>query len=192
MNVKAFITGALVCFLFAAPAQARHRHVGTVAAAHDPGCNVTFPCDLGSKAVGNPFSGAREIRVTLHREHRKASLSPSNVREMANRGEGVIGGRPSGCPYQFCGCGASLYLFGRIIPELNLARNWGRFPSTNPAPRMAAWRSHHIMVLEEHVEGSLWVVHDSNSGGHLTRRHVRSIAGYNVVNPFASIYASNN
>jgi hypothetical protein len=41
------------------------------------------------------------------------------------------------------------------------------------------------MVLISHVGGSDWLVHDGNSGGHKTREHVRSIAGYIVVDPRA-------
>jgi hypothetical protein len=96
----------------------------------------------------------------------------------------VLGGRPSGCPHAFCGCEASLYLFGKIIPALNLAANWIRtFPHASPAPRMAAARYGHVMVLISQVSGSNWLVHDGNSGRHLTREHVRSIAGYHIVNP---------
>ena len=95
----------------------------------------------------------------------------------------VLHGRPSGCPHRYCGCEASLYLFGKIIPELNLASNWRRFPHTMPAPRMAAARSGHVMVLISHVSGSEWLVHDGNSGNGLTREHVRSIAGYTIVDP---------
>jgi hypothetical protein len=99
-------------------------------------------------------------------------------------GGAVVGGRPAGCPHAFCGCEASRYIFGRIIPSLNLAYNWiVKFPHTSPAPGMAAARNHHVMVLISHVEGSNWLVHDGNSGHHLTREHVRSIAGYTVVNP---------
>lgn len=97
----------------------------------------------------------------------------------------VIGGRPAGCPHAFCGCGASLHLFGRIIPSLNLAANWLRFPRALPAPKMAAARRGHVMVLEEHISGNIWLVHDSNSGRHLTRMHTRSIAGYTIVDPRA-------
>lgn len=98
--------------------------------------------------------------------------------------EHVIGGRPSGCPHAFCGCEASLYKFGRIIPYLNLAVNWiHRYPRAAPAPGMAAARSGHVMILMSHVDGSNWLVHDGNSGHHLTREHVRSIAGYVIVNP---------
>ena len=95
----------------------------------------------------------------------------------------VIGGRPSGCPHAFCGCEASLYRFGRIIPELNLASNWRRFPRTAPAAGMAAVRSGHVMILQHQVDGNIWSVHDGNSGGHLTREHLRSIAGYAIVDP---------
>jgi len=49
----------------------------------------------------------------------------------------VIGGRPRGCPHAFCGCGASLHLFGRIIPALNRAAEWFRFPRAPPALPLA-------------------------------------------------------
>jgi hypothetical protein len=106
-------------------------------------------------------------------------------------GGAVIARRPEGCPRAFCGCEASLYVFGKIRPELNLASNWIRkFPRTSPAPGMAAARSGHVMVLMSHVEGNDWLVHDGNSGGGLTREHVRSIRGYVIVNPRGS-YAEN-
>ena len=99
----------------------------------------------------------------------------------------IVGRRPVGCPRNFCGCEASLYVFGAIRPELNLASNWIRkFPRTLPAPGMAAVRNHHVMVLRGHVDGSNWLVHDGNSGGGLTRDHVRSINGYTIVDPQGS------
>ena len=102
----------------------------------------------------------------------------------------IIGGRPVGCPHAFCGCSASLYVFGKIVAELNLASNWIRkFPRTSPAPGMAAARSHHVMILMSHVSGYDWLVYDGNSGGHLTREHVRSISGYTIVNPHGGRYA---
>ena len=97
--------------------------------------------------------------------------------------ERVVGGRPAGCPNAFCGCEASLYKFGRIVPGLNLASNWRRFPRTAPAPGMAAVRSGHVMILESQVGGNVWTVHDGNSGGHVTREHARSLAGYTIVDP---------
>lgn len=105
----------------------------------------------------------------------------------ANGNAVVIGGRPAGCPRRFCGCFASLEVFGKIIPELNLAANWARkFPRTSPAPGMVAARSGHVFVLKSHVEGNLWLVRDGNSGGGLTREHVRSINGFKIVNPHGS------
>jgi hypothetical protein len=97
--------------------------------------------------------------------------------------EKVVGARPSGCPNAFCGCEASLYKFGRIIPELNLASNWRRFPRAAPSSGMAAVSGGHVMILEQHVAGDVWLVHDGNSGGHVTREHPRSIAGYTIVDP---------
>ena len=95
----------------------------------------------------------------------------------------VVGGRPPGCPRAFCGCGASLELFGRIVPELNLARNWFRFPRSSPLPGTVGVRSHHVFVLREHVRGDVWMVKDYNSGGGRTRYHARSIRGYVIVMP---------
>lgn len=105
-------------------------------------------------------------------------------RQQVDANGNVVGRRPRGCPHRFCGCEASLYLFGKINPELNLAWNWTRlFPKTTPAPRMAAVRRGHVMILMAHVSGSDWLVHDGNSGGGLTREHVRSIKGYVIVDP---------
>jgi hypothetical protein len=116
----------------------------------------------------------QETRTTVRARVRTAYASQ----------DGVVGRRPAGCPARFCGCEASLFLFGRIIPDLNLAANWVRkFPKTSPAPRMAAARSGHVFVLISHVEGSDWLVHDGNSGGGQTREHVRSIRGYQIVDP---------
>jgi hypothetical protein len=102
----------------------------------------------------------------------------------ANGNSVVVGRRPPGCPYEFCGCEASLYVFGKIRPYLNLASNWIRkFPRTTPAPGMVAARNHHVMVLMSHAGGSDWLVHDGNSGGHKTREHLQSIKGYVIVDP---------
>jgi hypothetical protein len=102
---------------------------------------------------------------------------------MAEGAGRVVGGRPAGCPRRYCGCGASLYLFGKIIPKLNLAANWFRFPRTSPAPGMVAVRRHHVFVLVRHIRGKTWLAHDSNSGRGKTRIHRRSIAGFVIVDP---------
>ena len=127
---------------------------------------------LSAQAEARPYHHL--YRVQHFRE--AMAMAPSG-------GERVVGGRPAGCPNAFCGCEASLYKFGRIVPGLNLASNWRRFPRATPAPGMAAVRSGHVMILESQVGGNVWTVHDGNSGGHVTREHPRSLAGYTIVDP---------
>jgi hypothetical protein len=100
-------------------------------------------------------------------------------------------GHPQGCPRRaFCGCGASVEVFGKPIRDLFLARNWFRFPRTEPAPGTVAVRRGHVFVLRQHIEGRTWLVYDANSGGRRTRIHARSIAGHTIVNPHGSKVAS--
>ena len=121
----------------------------------------------------------------------QTDTTPQRYVKSASYDATVIGGRPAGCPHRFCGCEASLYLWGKIDPFLNLASNWiRRFERTEPAPRMAAARNGHVMVLISHVEGSKWLVHDGNSGGGKIREHVRSIDSFTIVNPNNPRYAS--
>jgi hypothetical protein len=117
------------------------------------------------------------------RRHKRHHPRHHLHRIAAPEGTTIIGSRPAGCPYRYCGCEASLFLFGKIIPALNLAANWLRFPRAEPAPMAVAARRGHVFVLLSHVEGDKWLVHDGNSGRHLTRRHVRSIRGYTIVRP---------
>lgn len=77
-------------------------------------------------------------------------------------------------------------MFGRIIPSLNLARNWLLFRHTTAAPGMAAANHRHVFVLERHIAGKVWLVYDANSGGHRIRRHPRSIAGFVIVDPHSA------
>ena len=148
------------------------------------GCTDNALAALAARATATaadlPASPATATRAS------RARIADANGNGM------IVGRRPSGCPSRFCGCEASLYVFGEIRKELNLAVNWARkFPRTQPAPGMVAARSGHVMVLMSHVEGNQWMVHDGNSGGGRTREHVRSIAGYAIVNPRASRYAAN-
>jgi hypothetical protein len=179
--IRAF-SAALLAFaclnvIAAAPAYARKHHQGAHAVAHS---ETTSPATRKAQRM------ARASRRAVARD----------AQGMADVGNGprqaqIIGGRPAGCPRQYCGCGTSLKIFGRIRPELNLASNWLRkFPRTAAAPNMAAARAGHVMLLLEHVEGDKWKVWDSNSGGGLTRIHVRSIRGFAVVNPHATSTAA--
>lgn len=91
---------------------------------------------------------------------------------------------PTGCPSRaFCGCGASVRVFGRPVRELYPAAAWFQFPRTAPAPGAVAVRRHHVMVLEAPLGGDVWQVYDANSGGRGTRIHARSLAGYAIVRP---------
>jgi hypothetical protein len=141
-------------------------------------CNVTMPCDFS-------ISQFRRQGPERGFEQRTTSLRNAMAEVTGGRGQ-VVGGRPAGCPRSFCGCGASLRVFGHIVPGLNLAANWLRFPRTSPAPGMVAARRGHVFVLEQHVEGDTWMAYDANSGGRTTRIHARSLRGYTVVNPRAA------
>lgn len=95
----------------------------------------------------------------------------------------VAGHRPAGCPHAWCGCGTSLYVFGRIVPSLNLAANWVRkFPAASPAPGMVAARSGHVKVITGGSPGN-WQCYDPNSGGGAAHSGPCSLAGYHIVNP---------
>lgn len=96
----------------------------------------------------------------------------------------VIGSRPSGCPHAYCGCGLRKYL-GLSDVRLNLASNWARlFPrEASPRPGLAAVRSGHVMYIEAAAGNGQWLIRDYNSGGGLSRLHVRDVRGYVLVNP---------
>jgi len=99
----------------------------------------------------------------------------------------IVGGRPAGCPRRYCGCGVSLKVFGRIIPELNLAANWLRkFPRTHAAAGMVAARRGHVFYIKAYNGDGTALAYDPNSGGGKTRIHVRSLRGYTVVDPNGS------
>jgi hypothetical protein len=94
----------------------------------------------------------------------------------------VIGGRPHGCPHRFCGCALAIKRFGKIVPELNLAWNWRRFPRVPARIGAVAVRRGHVMEIIGGSPGN-WTVWDPNSGGGKTRIRQRSLAGYFTVDP---------
>lgn len=106
--------------------------------------------------------------------------------------EAQIVEHPQGCPHSaYCGCGVALRIFGKHVRELWLARAWFRFPSASPGPGMVAVRGHHVFaILENRGDGNV-LAYDPNSGGRQTRIHVRSLAGFRVVNPKGGRYAYN-
>ena len=95
-----------------------------------------------------------------------------------------IGARPDGCPHAYCGCGLRKYL-GLADVRLNLAHNWARLFPREAMPRsgLAAVRAHHVMYIEAAAGNGEWLIRDYNSGGGLSRLHVRDLRGYVFVNP---------
>jgi len=123
--------------------------------------------------------------------------SPADARHHQRQSTATYSGQvvshPSGCPRSaFCGCGASSRVYGHPVRDLYLASNWSRFPSASPAPGMAAWRHGHVFIIEQVLDGNTVLAYDANSGGHQTRIHARSLAGFHVVDPHGTQFASNS
>lgn len=114
--------------------------------------------------------------------------TPESSRIIARYAERQVLPHPSGCPSRaFCGCGAALDVFGKHVRELWLARNWFKFPRTSPAPGMVAVRRHHVFVIRDVRGNNTVLAYDANSGRGRTHLHVRSLAGYVVVDPRSRI-----
>lgn len=150
-----------------------------------PECNVSMPRDFSYLQTDRAVvRHGRRLLISQRADSKGNAFNAfASVNEPAGR---VVGGRPAGCPSSYCGCGAAVRVFGRMVPELNLAANWLRFPRTSSASGMVAARRGHVFVLEQHVAGDLWMAYDANSSGHATRIHARSLRGYTIVNPHAA------
>lgn len=121
------------------------------------------------------MSSAAEARHYRHRHYQHVARSYDS---------GSIVAHPAGCPHSaFCGCGASVHLFGHPVRELFLASAWFKFPRASWAPGVAGVRHHHVFVVESVVDAGHVLAWDANSGGHATRVHVISTAGYTPVQP---------
>lgn len=164
------VLGALVLtLLMVSGTEARQRAIVA-----DPGCNVIFPCE----GVAPSSRGERIVKAM------GGFGSAQKVYTPRQYSAATIVSHPAGCPSRaFCGCGAAVRIFGSPVRSLWLAANWFKFPRSAPAAGMVAVRSHHVFVLEADLGGGVWQVYDANSGGHATRIHARSIAGYVIVNP---------
>lgn len=93
---------------------------------------------------------------------------------------------PAGCPAKrFCGCGASVEIFGKPIRSLWPSTAWFKFPRSAPGYNKVAVRRGHVFVLKRHLQGNVWLAADFNSGRNRSRLHARSIAGYRIVDPRA-------
>jgi hypothetical protein len=128
----------------------------------------------------------RESRGRSHarRHSERSGEATQGAFDNVRSGAGRTVAHPQGCPStSFCGCGVALYVFGHQVRSLWLAANWLSFPSASPAPGMVAVRRGHVFaILANRGRGSV-LAYDPNSGRHRTRIHVRSLAGFKVVNP---------
>lgn len=122
--------------------------------------------------------GGSENRIQSHR-------SPA----AAYAEDAQIVAHPEGCPRRlFCGCGVSVKVFGKPVRDLFLAANWKRkFPRAAPGAGMVAARNGHVFYIMSYLGDGQALAYDPNSGGRKTRIHVRSLAGYVVVNPHARV-----
>lgn len=173
------ILSLLVGLLISTSAEARKYHRSHYQ--HQVSLSHSIVCDQWGCRGGERIKASR-------RAVRTAYKAPRPVLD-ANGGATIIA-HPPGCPGRaFCGCGASVRIFGHPVRSLFLASNWGRFPSASPAPGMAAYRSGHVFVIEQVNSDGTVLATDYNSGGHMSRRHTVSLRGYRVVNPHGGRYA---
>jgi hypothetical protein len=165
----AFLLFAFAVIIIATPSHARSRH------RHDGFHRHSHVAERGTTA-------------TRHKQHRRHGKTRSRserqhvARDKIRSAQTVA--HPSGCPStSFCGCGVALHVFGHHVRRLWLASNWLSFPRANPAPGMVAVRRGHVFAIIETKGNGSVLAYDPNSGRHRTRVHLRSLAGFKVVNP---------
>lgn len=148
---------------------------------------AVIDCDMrGCRPVGpevqQPKQHHRQAKRQRDRGHK---ISPVVSRDAGVKARTVgIVEHPQGCPRTaFCGCGVAVKVFGKPIRDLWLAANWFRFKSAQAAAGMVAVRRHHVFFILEVVGRDKVLAYDPNSGHHQTRIHLRSLAGYRVVDP---------
>lgn len=127
-----------------------------------------------------------ERSAITHQVSARRHVERTRIVDANGTGTQIIGGRPAGCPHRYCGCGLARYL-GLDDKRLNLAWNWAKlFPREHsPRPGLAAVRRGHVMYIEASVGSGQFLIRDYNSGGGLSRLHVRDVRGYVFVNPSA-------
>ena len=189
MKIRVMAAIAVALFAFTSTANARSHHHYRHHAAHHKVLHKRFAA---------PAYRANEL--TCNNDGRCVSVAydaNANESRQAVPGragyyyEGRIVSHPAGCPGSaFCGCGASVRLFGHPVRDLYLASNWFRFPRAAPAPGMVAVRNHHVFVIEAVNGDGTVVAYDANSGGHQTRVHTVSLSGYSVRDPHGFHMAS--
>lgn len=179
MTLARMLSLALVMAGVSFQAEARTRHVDPSAPVFD---RAGGSSEIGSRMFIRETSGKR-VRHSKRATRGKVSSGKYNSRASSSTAAQLLP-HPVGCPSRaFCGCGASIEVFGRSIRELWLASAWFKFPRAEPAPGMVAVRRHHVFVIREVRAPGLVLAYDANSGGRRTRLHLRSLAGFTVVNP---------
>lgn len=104
-----------------------------------------------------------------HRRHLRTFDGNGNVAYLAH---------PAGCPSRaFCGCGAAKHL-GLSDRRLWLAANWPRY--YRGSTPVAVWRGH-VAVIDYWTGPNTAMLYDYNSGGHLSRHHVRDLRGARII-----------
>jgi hypothetical protein len=147
-------------------------------------------CAMNNEGRRVCFGAAQQATMAAAPQVRVVDAIGNRGYAMADSAQ-IIGGRPSGCPHSYCGCGLRKYL-GLEDVRLNLASNWARLFPREAGPRagLAAVRSGHVMYIEGSAGNGQWLVRDYNSGGGLSRVHVRDVRGYVFVNPRGGSVAS--
>ncbi len=146
-------------------------------------------CDMRgcrSEVAGQPVRAEYRQRAYHKRQAKHDRPKPHKVASaIVGRSRGVtFVEHPSGCPRTaFCGCGVAVKVFGKPIRDLWLAANWFRYKAAEAAPGMVAVRRHHVFYIVEVRGHGVVLAYDPNSGNHKTRIHLRSLAGYRVVDP---------
>jgi hypothetical protein len=166
----------IVAFNGTAQSRPLHHRSHVVKVKADAGCDFTN----GGRVICGP-GAAVGAQTAVTRTTRRGVVVTS-----VDQGT-IIGSRPSDCPHAYCGCGLRKYL-GLSDKRLNLATNWIKlFPrASGPAAGVAAVRSGHVMYIESSAGDGQWLVRDYNSGGGMSRLHVRDVRGYVFVNPHSS------
>jgi hypothetical protein len=140
---------------------------------------MAFPSSYASDLMTNK---AHVRTVWLYA--RDVGSAARSVKHVATESSAIVE-HPSGCPrYLFCGCGASVHVFGHPVRSLYLVRNWYQFPRTAPAQGMAVlFGSRHVAIIEQYHGDGTATLYDPNSGGGLTRIRRVKIANLVVVDP---------
>jgi len=181
LSIMGALIASLLITLAAQPAEAysskRHHQIGQLGDRQSGQCSLT---NDGRQVCGGAIANRAAV----------VDAASNRTVRVADQGT-IIGTRPEGCPHTYCGCGLRKYL-GLSDVRLNLAANWARLFPHESAPRagLAAVRSGHVMYIEAAAGDGQWLIRDYNSGGGLSRMHVRDVRGYAFVNPHAQLAAN--